>query len=459
MRLSANERSVEYFSRAIDLLGRLPEGDQRTRTEAELQLQLGVALFALRGLGAPEVERAYTRATELMLASAPAAEQFPVDFGLSIFHGNRGNFEHSTRLVARLTDLASEGDDAMKLQALHARWMNSLFYGRVDDAVAAADEGLGIYRPEAHHATSFRYGNHDPGVCALALQALAFALRGESTRAVTQMHEAIALSERLGHAATLAQPLTQLPWSLQINGDVDAALLASERALALEDEVAHPQFFGVAHAMRGWALSRVGREEEGIAELERALVDELRASHIWAAMIGVLLAEVHLVRGRRDVARDLLDRARSLIELMPAYLYEPELVRVEAEWLRLEGREDDARQALLRAISTARKHGSWALAVRSALALARLQSAARRADLTLLGDLCERLPLENDTDYAREARAILGERVATAPPGASSTRAVSLAGSRDDGRASPVHHKHSVSQRSAESPAEGKPHA
>ncbi len=415
-RLSANERSVEYFSRAIDLLGRLPGGDERTRAEAELQLQLGVALFALRGLGAAEVERAYTRATELMMASAPAAEQFPVDFGLSIFHGHRGNFDRSMRLVERLTDLASEGDAAMRLQALHARWMNSLFSGRIDDAVAAADEGLGIYRPEAHHATSFRYGNHDPGVCGLALQALAFALRGNSVRAVTQMHEAIALSETLGHAATLAQPLTQLPWALQINGDADATLLESERALAHEDEVAHPQFFGIAHAMRGWALSRMGREEEGVAELERALADELRSSHIWAAIIGALLAEVHLRDGRPNAARDVLDHMVSLTKSMPAYVFEPELLRIEAEWLRVGGREDDARRLLLRAISTAQEHGSWALAVRSAFALAGPPSAPHEGDLRLLGDLCERLPPDNDTDYGREARALLGQGVATTLP-------------------------------------------
>jgi hypothetical protein len=91
-------------------------------------------------------------------------------------------------------------------------------------------------------------------------------------------------------------------------------------------------------------------------------------------------------------------------------------MRVEAEWLRLDGREDDARRLLLRAISTARKHGSLALAFRSALVLARSPSAERDADLTLLGDLCERLPPENDTDYGREARALLGGGVAMTLP-------------------------------------------
>jgi len=242
----------------------------------------------------------------------------------------------------------------------------------VQDAVAAADEGRAIYRPEVHHATSFLYGNHDPGVCALALQALAFALQGQSVRAVTQMREAISRSEALGHAATLAQPLTQLPWALQINGDAEAALRESERALALEDEVVHPQFFGIAHAMRGWALSCIGREEEGVAELERALSDELQASDIWAAMIGALLAEALLRQGRRGAARDVLD--------------------------------------------TAREDRSRALAVRSALALARSPSAGHDAALRLLGDLCHRLPPENDTDYGREARTLLSEGVATTMP-------------------------------------------
>ena len=81
--------------------------------------------------------------------------------------------------------------------------------------------------------------------------------------------------------------------------------------------------------------------------------------------------------------------------------------------LRLDGREGEGRRLLLRGICTAREHGSWALAVRSALALSRLPSATREDDLKLLADLFERLPPENDTDYAHHARALLAEGVAT----------------------------------------------
>ena len=133
-------------------------------------------------------------------------------------------------------------------------------------------------------------------------------------------------------------------------------------------------------------------------------------------MIGTLLAEAHLRHERPEAARAVLGQVRSLTQSMPTYFYAPKIFRVEAELLRLDGREDKSRRLLLRAISTARDHGSWALAVRSALALSRLPSATRQADLSLLADLFERIPPENDTYYERDARALLGESDATTAP-------------------------------------------
>jgi tetratricopeptide (TPR) repeat protein len=413
IRLSANDHAAEYLSRAIELVKQLPEADVRSRIEAELQLQLGIALLALRGHSAPEVERAYARATELMMAIAPAAEQLPIHFGLWVFHCQRGNFTRSTPLVDRMTELASDGDDSMRLQALHARWGNSLFGGRIDDAIAAGDAGQAIYRPEAHHQLSFRYGNHDPGVCAFSHQAVALALRGQSATAVERMNRAIELSEAVGHAVSRAEPLSYLPWIFEINGDVDAAFSAAERALALESEVVHPVFFGIAHAMRGWALSQMGQHAEAIEELQRALADQRRVvNHINAVIIGAILAEAHLRNERPDAARSLLDEVDTLAKSMQRCTFEPELLRVEAEWLCAAGHEPDARRLLLQAISTAGQHGSWGLAVRAAVQLARIPSPDRGSDLRRLADLCERLPAENDTDYRREARVLLDGVVA-----------------------------------------------
>jgi DNA-binding SARP family transcriptional activator len=414
IRLSANDRAVAYLSRAIELVQQLPEGDERGRTEADLQLQLGIALFALRGHSAPAVEQAYARAAELTIGSAPTAEQFPIHFGLCLMEGARGHFDRSMPLVERMTKLASEGDESMRLEALHSRWMNSLFSGQIDNAVIAADEGRAIYRPDAHHELSFRYANHDPGVCGMSLGAVARALRGESVRAVEQVQEAVTLSETLGHGPTRALALAYAMLILQINGDADGVLLEAKRALALEHEVAYPTFFGLAHALHGWALTCRAMREEGIAELERGLGEQLRVAHnVFAGMIGALLAEAHLRHDRLEPARALLKQMHSLVESMVTYVFEPELLRVEAVCLHLAGQESDARPVLLRAIAIARQQGSSALAVRAAVELARRPSAEHEADLTVLGDLYEHLPPENDTDYGREAQNLLGPMLTT----------------------------------------------
>jgi hypothetical protein len=62
---------------------------------------------------------------------------------------------------------------------------------------------------------------------------------------------------------------------------------------------------------------------------------------------------------------------------------------------------------------TAGEHGSWAIAVRAAVQLARQPSSEHESDLELLGELCDRLPPENDTDYAREAKLLLDRAPAT----------------------------------------------
>lgn len=160
--------------------------------------------------------------------------------------------------------------------------------------------------------------------------------------------------------------------------------------------------------MREWALANSGHADEGVAELERALADEVRASTIWTAMIGTLLAGIYLRQTRPEAARALLDQVQALSASMPAYYYQPEIDRVEAEWLHVVGRHSEARMLLFGSIDTARRHGSTALAIRSALALCRADSSARETDLALLSDLCGQHPVDNDTDYGRDARALIG---------------------------------------------------
>jgi len=65
MQRSAHIYAISSLSTAIDLLQKLPDTPERTQRELLLQLAVGPAFIPVKGWGAPEVERASTRARKL----------------------------------------------------------------------------------------------------------------------------------------------------------------------------------------------------------------------------------------------------------------------------------------------------------------------------------------------------------------------------------------------------------
>jgi predicted ATPase len=69
--------ALANFSAAIQLLHKLPDSPERIERELRLQLAVAPALIIVKGWGAPEVERAYTRAWELCELAGDARNFFP----------------------------------------------------------------------------------------------------------------------------------------------------------------------------------------------------------------------------------------------------------------------------------------------------------------------------------------------------------------------------------------------
>jgi predicted ATPase len=62
---SAYAEAVSQLTTALDLLPTLPETRQRNQQELGVQMTLGPALVATKGMAAPEVEQAYAPARVL----------------------------------------------------------------------------------------------------------------------------------------------------------------------------------------------------------------------------------------------------------------------------------------------------------------------------------------------------------------------------------------------------------
>src|SRR6266540_5883819 len=79
---NARQRSAYYeasslFLRGIDLLQALPGSAQRVQQELSLQIAIGSVLQVTKGLGSPDVEKAYTRAVELSRQVEQTPKLFP----------------------------------------------------------------------------------------------------------------------------------------------------------------------------------------------------------------------------------------------------------------------------------------------------------------------------------------------------------------------------------------------
>ena len=424
----ARERStyaeaVAHFERGLALLEQLPDSRERSARELSLQLALGLALQGsrLRGIKAPEVERAFTRALELCREAGEVRELFPALWGLWYYYNVQAHdYTAADRLVEQLLRLAETTQEPdLLLEAHHAAWMSRHTVGELTAAYEHTRAGLAIYRRDEHHALTQQFGNHDPGVCALYFGAWLLALLGYPEQSAKRMEEAIELADSLGHpftrracrqvALTTALTLRDVPAA---GAQIKAAIeIARETGVEAGDPGGDPgQFF---RWLQGFGRFHAGQTSEGIARMREGVEVMIEESdHLFPLTLSIL-CEVYAITAQPNEGLALLARTRHLIGPMGGNFNEAELHRVRGELLHIcsTPEDDEAEAALRTALDVARAQRAKLLELRAATSLARLlrdrdRTAEGRA---LLGDVYEWFTEGFDTPDLKSAKAELDE--------------------------------------------------
>ncbi len=308
---SAPEEALGHLTSGLDPLQHLSEDDDiRARLEAGLQTTLGLALAAARGYGAPEVERAYTRAHELCRRIGEAPQLFPVLYGLFVFHFIRGNLRLARDLGERLLALAARSGDPAFVLVGHSALGHVLFHiGDNSGAVKHLGEAHARYDPETHASLAFTYG-HDIGVVALDYLAFARCVQGYADEALRTAQEAVALARRLRHPHSLCAALAFHADTTTWRGDLAAALRSAEECMAVAGEQGFPFWLAKAMIYRGWALAQLGEAADGIDQIRRGIA-RLQAAGTQLAfpLYLALLAESQLAARRAEEALGTTDEA------------------------------------------------------------------------------------------------------------------------------------------------------
>lgn len=400
IRLSANETAVELARRALQLLNGQPPSDQRRASEFALHLQLGTAYSIISGFGANEVSDAFVCARGLVGFSASPMETLQVYFGLRTHYASWGDFAKAETITDEMNELVdATGDDGMMLQVLHSQWPDALFKGEIETAIAKSSRGRELYRRDAHHPLTFRFGNHDPAVCSLAIGGLALAIRGEAHRAVRSLNQAIDLAAALGHPLSMLQPASLIAWVYQINGDIARAAAASKSAL--EFGIDAPVWTGVARSVLAWTVGVGSAADQAIEELHREFARAYEGSHGWLQVMGTMLIEALLANGRTVEARSSMPSLERHVDLVGGF-YVSEVFRIRGLVAAAEGESALGESLLEEAVDLAMGQAAYSFALKAGL------GAVKTGDrVDVLESVIRRLPDEVDTKFRAEAVAIV----------------------------------------------------
>ena len=407
---SANLEAIAHFGRGIEVLKNLPENQARDEQELMLRLASINPLWASRGFGSAEAERAAASALELSRRSGiDTPAHFWALIGMVHFCVVRGNLRLGRELGEEMLGVAERLEDSEPLAYARFLFGNTLFwFGELAAARTHLGSAIDFYDPERGREAAFRLGFNCGSNSYNFLGRVLWHL-GYPDQALRCSRQAVAIGDEIAHPFSQAVALSWTAALHQLRREAGRALEVAEADLALTTEQIIPFFAAHAMVLRGWALAERGEFDEGIARLHEGL-DAYQAtgaiieSPHWLALLAAVCGKA----GRFDEAQAVLRDALALVERTGIRYHAAELYRLEGELSR--GRDDEhAEDCFLRALQVARVQEAKSFELRAALSLARLwQKQGRRAEARdLLAPVYGWFTEGFDTADLKEAKALL----------------------------------------------------
>jgi tetratricopeptide (TPR) repeat protein len=199
VRLSAGEEAIGHFSKALELLQKLPETPERDLQELSLQLALVVPLLAAKGFGAPELGRAVVRARELCRQIGDARQRFMALVQLATYYATTAQYRTALELREEIKRLAEESKDPMlEVVSYCIRVWPLLNVGELVRADECVQQMAAIYDPKKHGVLAYLFG-YDLGVLNLGFGSWAQWILGYPDQALRQLKEAMRIARELDH--------------------------------------------------------------------------------------------------------------------------------------------------------------------------------------------------------------------------------------------------------------------
>jgi predicted ATPase len=403
--------AANQFEKALARLRTLPDGSERQRRELDLQVNLGAIRFAIRGWAAPETGQSYARARELWERLGYPSEFLRVPWGQWMYHANRGDLDLGQRLAEDLLHRSEQHGQGSGLILAHL-CLGATLMGRGKFAQSRLNlcEVDRLYVPSTHRALVQEAGVH-PHTMALTFLGFIHFCLGYPDQALAHFTSSLAKARNEQHRPSIAQGVSMRAHLLCLLGDIQSLAEDADQLFAIGVEQGFPYWRAKGLIFRGWANVAAGDSDDGISSLCAGVTAYLATgARWWMPQFHALQADAEVIRGRRDVALDILSEALVRSRERGENWFEAELVRRRGQLLQ-DRTQAEAETLFEEAIGIAHRQKAKLWELRSAMSLARLRrDQGRRAEgRDLLAPVYGWFTEGFDTADLKEAKALLDE--------------------------------------------------
>jgi DNA-binding winged helix-turn-helix (wHTH) protein/tetratricopeptide (TPR) repeat protein len=411
---------IALATRALALLGQLPETPARAQHELDLHMILGPALIATKGQNAPEVEQTYARARVLCDQVMESPQLPQILMGLMIFHIGQGQHRIAQETGLQLLKLAQRREDPVVLLHAHGSLgLTALYLGDVRAGRAHLEHGIALCDRLTCRTLALN-PLFDWGVVCRIGVAWALQQLGYADQARQRGEEALAQARACASPYNLCNALLFLALLACFRREWRLAQQWIEESLNLTTTPGFLLYAALGQIVRGATLTAQDQAQEGLTHIHQGLA----SCHTLGAKLlqpwGLAMrAESHARLGQPDAGLAALDEAHALMVTTHERFYAAEVARLRGELLiQMGGRARDvgadpslaaAERCFHQALEVARRQQAKAWELRAAVSLARLwlQQGKRAAARTLLAEVSGAFTEGSDTVDLQEATALL----------------------------------------------------
>lgn len=409
---ASTAEAIKHLRLGLELIEKLPKGNERNLKELSLQTTLGSASMFAYGYASPEARDAYLAAERLCGPEIQLQFAVPVAMGLSAYHSVRGAAIKGQEQNKKILTMANQTQENDLLLWAHAFTCVGNFYeGKFDQTGSHLEEVLKRYSFKKHRGLCIAT-SQDPQVFAVLHAAQAMWALGFADQAVQLASQKDLLADKLEHPLVLQQAIG---WGNVIylyrrepGFLVEKARLAHE--IATEQNI--PFYIGGNLVWWGAGLAQQGDHESGVKMMLEGLeVLNGTGAQIGRPMMLALVAQSLASLGQVDEAQEKVSAALAQVEKWGERFYLAEIVRTRGDLYLQSAKVENAEEAYRQAIDVARKQSAKAWELRAATSLARLlnQQGRQAEAVECLGELFDWFTEGLTTADLEDARLLLAE--------------------------------------------------